>query len=249
MYQIPEESLISLCALLARETKGNILKLENGCIGWDSPCSAWYSRYNFNGVKRAQCQAAVNEIKEKHTPGKPIFIFYTQELRTEDFDDRLEALGLHCMSEQLGMLYDMDKGTIHMSRDEAIEIISADELYTWSEVNAAAFGKPNEPEAFAALEKSGECDFYAYKEEGRIVATAMFHRDDSNAGIHEVSTRLEYRGRGIGGRMISRIISDAQAAGIPRITLQASQMGASVYEKLGFKPISHIKTWIYNGGL
>lgn len=283
MYSIPEESLESLCSLLCRASGGKNIKSEDGYYGWDSPCSAWYSRYNFNKVPVEQCSAAIEALKQSRTKGKPVFVYYTEEARTQDLGPALSENGFSCMSVQNGMAYDLVKvgestaaaaaaaatasaataadpaaavvanqaaveiavdPAAVVGADSAIKKIDQTDVNVWSRVNAQAFGKPDEAQAFLQLMETKECDFYAYIADGSIVATAMLHRYGNNAGIHEVATLPEFRGRGIGKAMITRIIEDAQKLGIERISLQASGMGTALYERVGFKKLSHIKTWV-----
>ena len=246
----------SLCSLLCRASGGKTIKSEAGYYGWDSPCSAWYSRYNFNKVPVEQCSAAIEALKQSHTKGKPVFVYYTEEARTQDLGPALSENGFSCMSVQNGMAYDLAKvgestaaaaataATAAVAADPAIKKIDQTDVNVWSRVNAQAFGKPDEAQAFLQLMETKECDFYAYIADGSIVATAMLHRYGNNAGIHEVATLPEFRGRGIGKAMITRIIEDAQKLGIERISLQASEMGTALYERVGFKKLSHIKTWV-----
>jgi GNAT superfamily N-acetyltransferase len=51
-------------------------------------------------------------------------------------------------------------------------------------------------------------------------------------------TEHVYRGKGVATRIVKESIRWAKAKGFPRMTLHASEMGRSVYEKLGFK-----QTW------
>ena len=265
----------SLCGLLCRASGGRVITSEKGYYGWDSPCSAWYSRYNFDNVTPVLCGSAIGEIRQNHVQGKPIFIYYTEEALAQDLSPVLASEGFHCMSVQTGMACDIagegtnsvtaanaqragsaaaktqdagdatadTKGAVDAA-DGSIRIIDAAEIEAWSAVNAAAFGKPDEAGAFAVLYGTRECDFYAYMIDGKITATAMLHKDPKNASIHEVSTLPEFQGRGIGSAMVARILSDARACGLGLITLQASQAGAGLYEKAGFKRLSQIKTWV-----
>lgn len=265
MSRIPEESLESLCGLLCRASDGRVITSEMGYYGWDSPCSAWYSRYNFDNVPPALCGSAIGEIRKNHVQGKPVFIYYTEEALGQDISQVLASEGFHCMSVQTGMACDIagertNSGAAVNTQEtggaaantqgtgdaasESIRIIDGAEIEAWSAVNATAFGKPDEAGAFKVLYETRECDFYAYMIEGKFAATAMLHKDPENAGIHEVSTLPQFQGRGIGSAMVARMLSDARACGLGLITLQASQAGVGLYEKAGFKRLSQIKTWV-----
>ena len=51
-------------------------------------------------------------------------------------------------------------------------------------------------------------------------------------------TEHAFRGKGVATKIVKESIRWAKAKGFPRMTLHASDMGRSVYEKLGFK-----QTW------
>lgn len=93
----------SLCGLLCRASGGRVITSEKGYYGWDSPCSAWYSRYNFDNVPPALCGSAIGEIRKNHVQGKPVFIYYTEEVLGQDISQVLASEGFHCMSVQTGM--------------------------------------------------------------------------------------------------------------------------------------------------
>jgi GNAT superfamily N-acetyltransferase len=47
-------------------------------------------------------------------------------------------------------------------------------------------------------------------------------------------TEHAHRGKGVATKIVKESIRWAKAKGFPRMTLHASEMGRSVYEKLGF---------------
>jgi GNAT superfamily N-acetyltransferase len=54
--------------------------------------------------------------------------------------------------------------------------------------------------------------------------------------ILNMYTRPEYRGRGIGTRLVNEALAAARELGAGRVRLDASDMGRPVYEKAGFVP-------------
>jgi GNAT superfamily N-acetyltransferase len=54
------------------------------------------------------------------------------------------------------------------------------------------------------------------------------------AYIYNMYTRPEYRGRGIGTRLVNEVLAAARELGAGRVRLDASDMGRPVYEAAGF---------------
>jgi GNAT superfamily N-acetyltransferase len=55
-----------------------------------------------------------------------------------------------------------------------------------------------------------------------------------NAYIMNMYTRLEYRRSGIASKTLDLLIQEAKKRGIKKISLEATEMGRTVYEKYGF---------------
>jgi len=57
--------------------------------------------------------------------------------------------------------------------------------------------------------------------------------------VYNVLTYPVYRRRGIATKVLTALLNEARAMGIPSVDLLATQDGAPLYETLGFRPISH----------
>ncbi len=73
--------------------------------------------------------------------------------------------------------------------------------------------------------------------DGEPVATASLITAGGAAGIYNVATAEAARGRGIGTAMTAAAVAEGRGRGMPLATLQASTMGNSVYERLGFRHV------------
>lgn len=62
-------------------------------------------------------------------------------------------------------------------------------------------------------------------------------------GIYYVGTLESQRGRGIGSYIVRASTNEGFRAGKEAVILQASELGESVYKKLGYKTISHYRTY------
>ena len=65
-----------------------------------------------------------------------------------------------------------------------------------------------------------------------------------NAGVHEVATMEAFRGKGIASSLMNYAMALAKEKGCKYATLQASPMGAPLYESLGFEAVGEVHTWI-----
>jgi GNAT superfamily N-acetyltransferase len=70
---------------------------------------------------------------------------------------------------------------------------------------------------------------------GEPVATTSLLTAAGSAGIYNVTTREPARGRGIGAAMTATAVAVGRSRGLSVTTLQASDMGRPVYERLGFR--------------
>ena len=56
-----------------------------------------------------------------------------------------------------------------------------------------------------------------------------------------VHTERKYRGQGLASRIVKEAIKWARKHGYPRVELHASDQGAGVYERLGFKRTNEMR--------
>jgi GNAT superfamily N-acetyltransferase len=74
----------------------------------------------------------------------------------------------------------------------------------------------------------------------RVVSAVRVDPQPEPAGTHHVNrmvTRLEYRGQGIGARVLESAEAAATERGATRLTLHAREAAVGFYEKAGYAPI------------
>ncbi|MFW9824068.1 MAG: GNAT family N-acetyltransferase, partial [Candidatus Thorarchaeota archaeon] len=71
----------------------------------------------------------------------------------------------------------------------------------------------------------------------------MLYLSSGVAGLHAVSTLIQFRGRGFGLYISAKALLDAYEIGYRVGVLQASSMGQRVYRKLGFEKYCDINTY------
>ena len=87
--------------------------------------------------------------------------------------------------------------------------------------------------------KDGGTSFHAVKMPfGRQVGTGVLREDfdDEDAAIlNAVYVSPKYRGKGIGGAIVDKAISQARKEGLKRVNLDSTDMAVEMYRKRGFK--------------
>jgi GNAT superfamily N-acetyltransferase len=159
-------------------------------------------------------------------------------------DDRfvggLEALGLHRVSEAAwlpGMAVDRDdRGFVAAPDGLAIRVLDGD-LSDHEAVASEGFGLDRSiAHALLAGDVPGET-YYAGYVDGVPVVSGMGFRTGSTIGVYNIATLPGHRGRGYGAAMTSRVADDGFDAGCDVAVLQSSDMGYSIYERLGYRTV------------
>lgn len=81
------------------------------------------------------------------------------------------------------------------------------------------------------------CTVYVGMVDGVPVTSGFAVRTGRTVGPYTIATIPSARGRGFGDAMTRRILADGVAAGCDVATLQASEMGRPIYERIGFRTV------------
>ncbi len=82
--------------------------------------------------------------------------------------------------------------------------------------------------------------------DGKPVGTSIAIRTGDVAGVYGVGTEPEARGRGVGTATTWAAVAAGSEWGCDTVVLQASQMGLSLYERMGFRTVVRYIT--FTGG-
>lgn len=79
--------------------------------------------------------------------------------------------------------------------------------------------------------------------EGKPVGAVEMYFGSESAGIHGLSVREEYEGRGIGSALIEHVCQDARGNHAKTIVLLATSAGQRLYERRGFTEVGRFGYW------
>lgn len=158
----------------------------------------------------------------------------------------LTEFGLRSVESELGMAANLKEIPQNLSPLEGLKIIKVttlEELADFAEVIAANWQPPAESViqfyqkvASVALASDSLIQFYVgYWNEKPVAASELF-LEAGVAGLYCISTRLEFRNRGIGSAITLAPLLEAAQKGYRMAILQASETGENLYRRLGFKP-------------
>ncbi len=232
------ESLMDLCRQSCEKTGGRYDENDQFFVYENFPKACWYSRLHVFDAPR-DVAFLIHLADLCSAPNSPKILSFNQEDLYEGFAKDLEATGFVLAKAQKGMLYDLTTAPAYDTVPE-IRRIRPEEIEWWSETCAAGFGNESYPEQYQVQIQFDRDIFYGYFLDGKMVGTNHLNLCGKNAGIHEVSTLPEYRGRGIATKLMQQAIQDAKKAGCTIMSLQASVYGEPVYKKLGFWVVNHI---------
>lgn len=98
---------------------------------------------------------------------------------------------------------------------------------------------------WARFLEAGEEGCFAVELDGAVRGTAAtIDYQGRFAWVGMVLVDPEYRGRGIGTKLLERCVEYLDAIRIPCIKLDATPLGKPIYEKLGFVTEYEIERWI-----
>jgi GNAT superfamily N-acetyltransferase len=84
--------------------------------------------------------------------------------------------------------------------------------------------------------------FIAYAD-GQPASTSALIVSDEIAGVYNVATPEPFRGRGLGAATTRAAIAEGERRGCVLTTLQASDMGYPIYERMGYRTVTRWSTY------
>jgi|SRR4051794_31130945 GNAT superfamily N-acetyltransferase len=191
------------------------------------------------------CAAALEtSLDEIESAGMP-FTLQVRDGLAPLTERRGTELGLTAVEPIEGMLL-LPSGLIRPpgADDLTIRPIGVEELEQALDVTARGFEAP--PDALRSAYTPtiftfpGFICYLGFLGDRAVTAGVCAHVEDI-AGIFSVATPTEHRRRGYASRLVFQAAQDAFEAGAKLAYLQASPIGCSVYQRLGFRTVEHYR--------
>jgi GNAT superfamily N-acetyltransferase len=127
--------------------------------------------------------------------------------------------------------------------EAGFEIRAAYDMPAMAKLNEVAYGwAPGEFGSMPKDEMTGLRPYFADLE-GETVGTVATWPNGSDVTIQWVAVLPEARGKGVSGRLLAQALRDAREDGFETTTLQATQLGYPVYERLGYRDHGAVHMW------
>ena len=221
---------------------------DDGRVGWTiGNCPIDYH----NAVVRAdlspeeadgEIEASLERMRSHGVPGS---WHVGPSMRPKDLGERLAARGFEYGGDDIGMAADLSALPERVPAPEgfAVERVRDEEgLAAWVETLGSGFGEgPVEAEWVGSAYRrlgfgdDGPLRHYLGRLDGEPVATSTLFFEAGVAGVYFVSTVDRARRRGIGAAVTLAPLLEAVALGYQVGVLGSSEMGFSVYRRLGFE--------------
>lgn len=159
---------------------------------------------------------------------------------------QLQAHGFQYDTQTPGMAIDLDTLPTFKASELTIRRIEAmQELAGWTQTLVQGFGmQPGAGPPFLKMLEHLSIDLplrhYLGMLDGVPVSTATLFLGAGVAGIYNVATVSDVRGRGFGSQMTLAPLYEARAMGYRVGILQSSKLGYPVYERLGFVKVCNV---------
>lgn len=83
--------------------------------------------------------------------------------------------------------------------------------------------------------------FFIGMHQEEVVSTGTLFFDQNSAGIYDIATKMNVRGKGFGSQMFQYLLQVAKNQGATTAVLQASPDGLGIYKKVGFQEVGSVK--------
>ena len=177
--------------------------------------------------------------------GLPWLWWVTPSHTSPELEATLEERGLH--REDVPGMY-ADLATAPPAPDvEGLAIEQTTDAAAFIEVMAAGFGLPEAVRGpmTEVMDQFGASIDLVASVDGRPVACGTAYLTGTTAGLYNIATLEEARGRGIGYAVTVALMERARIGGAQHAVLHASESGRPVYARAGFVDVCNVPQYLW----
>ena len=206
----------------------------------------------FNGIGRArfapgEVQARAREVVASYVErGLPFMWWATPSGHAEELTPLLVELGMTC--EPVPGMYTELRSEVEdrTPPDATLREVTGHEMIP---VMVAGFGMPEEliphlDRFVAGLDPHRVVNLVATLD-GRDVGCGTMLQTGDTAGLYNIATVEQARGRGIGYAVTAALMNAGRERGATRSVLHASEQGRALYERLGFETVCQVPQFVW----
>lgn len=225
---------------LATAVSGDDAVWEDGLLltSCRSPIGFFNSAFVLPGSRRSMVDRVVRAIEFYAHQGVP-FVLRTRREVGPDLPDAARRLGLEETNQLPLMVLAEIPPVPRLPEGLRVQKVTDDDgLADHRAVVASSFGVPDEAArqlfTHATIDMPGTEMFVGYLD-AEPVATSLVSVTGEVAGVYNVATVEAWRGRGLGAALTWSAIGAGARRGASSASLQASDLGRPVYERMGFE--------------
>lgn len=217
---------------------------DNNYIKWIISCPETFPNLIFNtrfnkDTAKQRIEEIANQIKEGKIPNA---WFIGPRSTPDNLRDLLIESGFKQDEDQEGPGMALNLNEIKPELDIPVRLIikqvnNLNDFETWVDIaNRVLMGKGALNDCiYAKVNNEPTLKLYLAFWDDKPVATSMYALKDNIADVDIIATLPEYRNRGIATAITLTTLHDLKKIGAQIAILRASQMGESIYRKIGFK--------------
>jgi len=248
----------------------------DGCVAWkvwpaltliDEPGLLWTltdipfpvfnavlsARFSPDSAKR-RIESVLSRAREKDVP---VAWFVGPESRPSDLGEHLIASGFLPEGSSTGMAAELECLDLNSAGPEGLsieEVLDLETFQSWCDVMIPVYEFPDfvsdhwlELHASMGFGRNKSWRHFLARMKGEPVAVSSLFLGENAASVANVATVPAARGRGIGTAVTTRALRTACESGYRLATLCASEMGESLYRRIGMKIYCCFRLYLWGG--
>ncbi|HEV7767437.1 MAG TPA: GNAT family N-acetyltransferase [Thermoanaerobaculia bacterium] len=212
---------------------------------------SFFSGIATSDIDESEVEGVIDRFREKRCAFR---WWITPSTRPHKLAPILASYGMRHAYDAPGMAADLTTAPLDAPSPAELTIrhlTKAEELTDWLEVFMPVFSRSAE-EGAIWMDSFAQCGFgpsagwqhFVGYVDGKAVATTSVLTVGALAGVYNVATLAEARGRGIGSAVTRVAMRYARDAGATQAALQSTELGYGVYQSLGF--VQHCDLTLYD---